>query len=183
MLVALHAVVSRLAQRRGNAPSAQLVCMVSIALCNIPVAAITVLLALTGVDGPIEFVIAFFYSLIVFNLLGYSYFHVFNMSETARRIRLLTELAASGPVKREELSSIYSEQSMFDVRVVRLKSLGQIKEINGRYVLGQRLLYFAAQIVNLWARVLGMPIYKSGVMPCLCTVFYALDILRLVEYN
>lgn len=165
MLLAVHAAVSRLAQRRGNAPSAQLVCMASIALCNIPVAAVTVLLALTGVDGPIEFVLAFFYSLMVFNLLGYSYFHVFNMSETARRIRLLTELAASGPIRKEGLSSIYSEQSMFDVRIVRLKSLGQLKEINGRYVLGQRPLYLAAQIVNLWARVLGMSIYKSGIMP------------------
>ena len=54
---------------------------------------------------------------------------------------------------------------MFDVRVVRLKSLGQIKELNGRYVLGQRPLYLAARAVNLWAMVLGMPIYKSGVMP------------------
>lgn len=165
MLLALHAVVSRLAQRRVVAPSAQLVCMASIALCNMPVAAITVLLALTGVDGPIEFVLAFFYSLMVFNLLGYSYFHVFNMSETARRIRLLTELVASGPIRKEELSSIYGEQSMFDVRIVRLKSLGQLKEINGRYVLGQRPLYLAARAVNLWAMVLGMPIYKSGVMP------------------
>ncbi|MCR4287058.1 MAG: hypothetical protein NUW09_03490 [Deltaproteobacteria bacterium] len=165
MLLALHAVVSRLAERRVVAPSAQLVCMAGVALCNIPVAVITVLLALTGVDGPIEFVLAFFYSLMVFNLLGYSYFHVFNMSETARRIRLLTELAASGPIRKEELSSIYSEQSMFDVRIVRLKSLGQLKEINGRYVLGQRPLYFAACAVNLWARVLGMPIYKSGAIP------------------
>ncbi len=165
MLFAMHAAVSRLAQRRAAAPSAQLVCMTSIAICNIPVAAITVMLALTGVDGPIEFVIAFFYSLIVFNLLGYSYFHLFNMSETARRIRLLTELVASGPIRKEELSSIYSEQSMFDVRINRLKSLGQIKEINGRYVLGQRPLYLAARAVNLWARVLGMPIYKSDSLP------------------
>lgn len=164
MLLAAHAAVSRLAQRRVVLPSAQLVCMASIALCNIPVAAITVLLALAGVEGPIEFVLAFFYSLMVFNLLGYSYFHVFNMSETARRIRLLTELSASGPIRKEGLSSIYSEQSMFDVRIVRLKSLGQLREINGRYVLGQRPLFLAAQIVNLWARVLGMPIYKSSVM-------------------
>lgn len=161
MLLAMHAVVSRLAQRRVAAPSAQLVCMASIALCNIPVAAITVILAFTGVDGPIEFVLAFFYSLIVFNALGYSYFHVFNMSETARRVRLLIELAASGPIGKEGLFSIYSEQAMFDVRIVRLKSLGQIKEINGRYVLGHRFLYIAAQIVNLWARALGMPIYRQ----------------------
>ena len=87
MVFVLHAAASRLAKRFYPSASRQLVCMASIAICNIPVAAITVLLALAGVDGPIEFVIAFLYSLIVFNLLGYSYFHVFNMSETARRIR------------------------------------------------------------------------------------------------
>lgn len=97
------------------------------------------------------------YAFITFPLIGYCYFHLFNMSETARRIRILSELYAHQNLTKEEISSRYTFHEMFEIRLGRLVSLKQIKLRNGRYFLDNRGLFFAAKILAFWGGLLGYP--------------------------
>ncbi len=99
--------------------------------------------------------------LITYNALAYSFFHVFNMSDTARRIKILSEIRAAGSLRTSELRSSYSSEEMLENRIERLLYSGQIKRSGSGYVLGSRLLYYAAKAVDLWGRVLGLAPMKS----------------------
>jgi hypothetical protein len=94
------------------------------------------------------------YTLIVYLSLSLTYFHVFNMSETARRIRILYEVYSKGRISRAELRDKYGLHQMIKVRLKRLVSTGQIKYSDGRYVLSGRLLYYAARAVMFWRSVI-----------------------------
>jgi hypothetical protein len=100
---------------------------------------------------PLELV----YGAVVYACLAYSYFHVFNMSETARRIRILSELYISGSLSAEEISRAYSGEVLLGVRFDRLVATGQLEERGGRYVRAGRLLYVAALLTRGWRSVLG----------------------------
>ena len=63
---------------------------------------------------------------------SYIGFHLDNMAETARRIRLLRELHGAPGMTREALLAAYSPQEVFDLRIRRLKLAGQCVEENGR---------------------------------------------------
>ena len=64
---------------------------------------------------------------------SYIGFHLDNMAETARRIRLLRELHASDRgLTREALLVAYSPQEVFELRIRRLTLAGQCVEQNGR---------------------------------------------------
>lgn len=85
-------------------------------------------------------------------LLAHIYFHIFNMSETARRIRILLEI-------REGVTphhSIYEQDSMVSVRIGRLKELGQIAVKGENYVGKKTLLATAARIIY-WHEKLLFP--------------------------
>lgn len=73
-------------------------------------------------------------NLLIYALLGYCYFHFVNMSETARRIRILTELSvAPGGLSLREILERYNAREVIDRRLVRLVNSGQVKYENGRY--------------------------------------------------
>jgi hypothetical protein len=63
---------------------------------------------------------------------SYIGFHLDNMAETARRIRLLRELQAAPGLTREALLAAYPPQEVFELRIRRLKLAGQCVEENGR---------------------------------------------------
>ena len=63
---------------------------------------------------------------------SYIGFHLDNMAETARRIRLLRELHAASGLTREALLAVYPPQEVFDLRIRRLKLAGQCIEEDGR---------------------------------------------------
>lgn len=73
-------------------------------------------------------------NLLIYALLSYCYFHVVNMSETARRIRILTELSeVSGGLSLREILERYNAREIIDRRLARLVNSGQVKCENGRY--------------------------------------------------
>lgn len=91
-----------------------------------------------------------------FAALGYGFFHFLNMGETARRIRLLLELEAGGQLAEAEILSRYSAKDIVDVRLGRLLRNGQIKELDGRYVIGgSAVLFMAMALVALKKILLG----------------------------
>jgi hypothetical protein len=104
---------------------------------------------------PYEFVWAGIYGLVVYNALAYGYFHIFNMSETSRRIRILYEIYASKQINASEIASLYNTKHMLNERLERLLSTKQIKQSGNRYLLDHRLLYYAARVVAWWGRILG----------------------------
>lgn len=95
------------------------------------------------------------YCVIVYACLGYSYFHAFNMSETARRIRILYEILKAGSIEVRILDSRYGPQEMLDIRISRLIETGQIRQQGQRLVIRGRLLYVAARLLNLWHSLLA----------------------------
>jgi hypothetical protein len=66
---------------------------------------------------------------------AYVLFHLDNMAETARRIRILRELReAPEAMTRQALLAAYSPREVFDRRVARLLLAGQCREEGGRLV-------------------------------------------------
>ncbi len=108
-------------------------------------------------DVPGELVLTAIYGLFVYEALAYSYFHLFNMSETARRIRILLEIYASGKLTASGIASAYGASDMLDTRIERLLSTRQVRWQGGRLFLDGRLLYHAARVIVWWGRVLGFP--------------------------
>lgn len=85
--------------------------------------------------------------LISYNSFGYAYFHVFNMSETARRIRLLNELCENNTIIRNKK---YTIEELIDRRLERLVELGQITHVepNG-YRLSSNFLLSIGRLFQL----------------------------------
>jgi hypothetical protein len=108
-----------------------------------------------------ELIWAGMYGFVVYAALAYSYFHIFNMSETARRIRILYEIQRSKRLKISEIASLYNADDMLNSRIARLLSMKQIKHSGGRYVLDGSSLYYAAKMIAWWGDVLGLPFSRT----------------------
>lgn len=85
----------------------------------------------------------------------YVYFHWNNMGETARRIRMLRELAAAPEgLTFEEMVARYSAQEILERRLERLTAADQISETDGRLVLTSRSVLLSARLVGLAKQVI-----------------------------
>lgn len=113
-------------------------------------------LALPAPSALLRAPVAVTYVAVVYACIAYSYFHLFNMSETARRIRILRELHAAGSLTAEEISRLYSGASVLEARFDRLLATGQLEARADRFVRAGRFLYMAACLVRLWRLVLGL---------------------------
>lgn len=162
LILVLQAITTRFLRLLGLAASGQVVVIVCYVIGYLPVCYLLWKIYLGGLTStPGSLTVAILYALIVYNLFSYSYFHVFNMSETARRIRILYEIYRAGSLNAEDIPAIYSPKGMLDNRVSRLLTLGQIKRLDGeRYALKGRLLYNAARMIAGWGRVLGHPSFR-----------------------
>ncbi len=58
---------------------------------------------------------------------GHVYFHFFNMSETARRIRILVTLSGGGKINQNESDGGYHPDFLVKIRIKRLLDLGTIR--------------------------------------------------------
>ncbi len=112
----------------------------------IPLALVFFLLGGGGQEGSNRFWMGF-YLLGVYLLFGYVYFHIFNMSETARRIRILSHSHRQGKVIKGELTRNYTRREMVEIRISRLLALGEIRRQGSRYVSGRMLLLWPARAV------------------------------------
>jgi len=87
------------------------------------------------------------YLAVVYTGFGYTYFHLFNMSETARRIRILAQGDRSGKIGLDQLAREYTREEMIDIRLRRLVALGEILREQDRVRRGRMLLLIPARIV------------------------------------
>lgn len=151
-ILAMQAAITRLGvSRRSNQAAA----MLSSALATVPVGALLWAVHLRHLNGD-GLRTALAYAFFLYALLAYSYFHLFNMGETARRVRVLMELKEHGGMKMGELKSFYNTASMLDRRLERLVSLGQVRVDGERIILGSKKLYFVAAVLDIWCRFIGL---------------------------
>jgi hypothetical protein len=153
-----HAALSRLCSRTpvqfvavaaglaGAGPTAILVCTLA-SLCPRSL-----------FERPIEWI----YAVIVYGGVAYSYFHLFNMSETARRIRILSELYSAGSLSAGQLTRLYDDTAVLEARLERLLATRQLARRGDRFVTAGRGLYAAARLTRAWRLVLGFDSRRPG---------------------
>lgn len=85
---------------------------------------------------------------ITYSALGYGYFHFLNLGETARRIRLLIELAdACEGLSLPELLKRYSHEEIVEKRLRRLLKSSQIISKDNRYYIGKPFMLIASKMI------------------------------------
>jgi hypothetical protein len=102
-------------------------------------------------EKPVEAI----YGVVVYACVAYSYFHLFNMSETARRIRILSEIYRAGSLNAAQLSSLYDGAAVLGMRLDRLLATRQLARRADRFVNVGRGFYVAARLIRAWRLVLG----------------------------
>ncbi len=105
--------------------------------------------------------VSLIYGCIVYNSLGYSYFHFFNMSETARRIRILIEIKLKKSVSFKDITENYNCDLMISNRLKRLVELGQVKLRDNKYILCGGLLLAGAVLIFSMRKLLGFGINEK----------------------
>lgn len=87
--------------------------------------------------------------------LGYCYFHFINLNETARRIRILTELFYSeNGLSQQEVLGVYNAEEIIGRRIKRLVDHGQVIEKNGKYFIGNPAFLLMAKAVEIMKSVI-----------------------------
>jgi hypothetical protein len=101
-------------------------------------------------------------NLVIYAAGGYTYFHLLNMGETARRVRLLRELAgAPDGLTTAELAARYNSAEMLARRLDRLVSQGVVRQENGRLYLEKRGVLVMTGMVGLFKRVVLGPEFRQ----------------------
>jgi hypothetical protein len=155
-LLLLHVALARLWFARHPLMSPQKATVqLSLAL-NLPL--VLVLALHPAVPSGTDFAWSVVWSLMFFNFFAYAYFHVFNLSETGRRIRLLLQLLDSGE-RFTPVSALaekgYDGRYMVEQRLERLTQMGQIKRIGAPvpaddcYRLSSRTMWRIGRFVHL----------------------------------
>lgn len=93
----------------------------------------------------------YFFILVILSF--YIYFHVFNMSDTARRIKLLIDIAQGFPDASK--GHPYCTLNPIQIRIERLKLTSQIYEKDGCLFIKNRVILTLSKIVALFRSLLG----------------------------
>lgn len=111
--------------------------------------------ALTAHSGLLESIGEITLGAMTYSALGYCYFHFVNLGETARRIRILTELWESGDgLSRNEILERYDASHIVNVRLQRMINKKQIIVENGRYYIGKPIMLYMARAIVMMKLVL-----------------------------
>lgn len=128
LLLVAHVLLERLVlcHRKNVSPQVALV-KLSLAINSV----LIVSAAWNYVTDPIgdgrETIFSMVYSLIVYNAFSYAYFHVFNLSETGQRIRLMIAMKFHENGKGAMSAQAYSPRAMVLMRLARLERMGQVR--------------------------------------------------------
>ena len=147
----VHMALSRMLRGRSR----QKVAALAAALGALPTGALLEVNARRAAGTLSGHLIDIAYAALVFGGLAYAYFHLFNLGETARRIRILREIYSVGALRTDDLADAYGRDELVTVRLARLVETGQVVVRDGRYVLAGGLLYAAARVVQSWRALLG----------------------------
>lgn len=151
LMLVTHVIFSRLLRL----PSRQMIAVLSVCCAFLPLLAYLVA-ATSNKHGIQGFSALILYFTMVYAAVGYTYFHFFNMSETARRIRILCEIGRAGSLSKEELAKLYKSSDMIDVRLERLLNTGQLNYVDGAYAIKGKILSLAGHSVLFWRKLLQM---------------------------
>jgi len=152
-LFATHLLVSRYGTRRLRLQSPQVLLVRLVLAYDIPVLAGTWLIARFEARDAARTMYMLVFAFLVFNGIAYAYFHIFNMSETARRIRMLLQIRRAGPagLRVQELELQYPQKDMIEARLDRLVRMNQLSlGPDGRYRVAGKTLLWAGRIMGLW---------------------------------
>lgn len=156
LLVAGHILLYRVGFRPAEGRSSQTFLAKLIVGFNVPTASVAALIGLAEARSAGEVVLMMLFTIVVFNCAAYAYFHVFNMSETARRVRMLLQLYEIGGATAGELLATYSPTDMIAARLARLLEMRQIAcHTDGRYYLSGHLLFWTANAIEWIRRLFG----------------------------
>jgi len=156
MLVATHILLYRSGFRPVEGASPQAFLAKLIVGFNVPVLTVAGLIGRAEGRPANDILLMIFFVLVVFNCAAYAYFHVFNMSETARRIRILLYLHEQGGADKDSLIAFYSPSNMIEARLERLVEMRQIAlGSDGRYRISGKLLPWAAHFIEGVRHVFG----------------------------
>lgn len=97
----------------------------------------------------------------IYILFAYAYFHLFNMSETARRVRILTGSPNSGKLTKSEVAREYTCRGMVSIRLQRLLSLKELRLEGRNYRIDRGVLIFPAKVVSFLHKLI-FPGKKDG---------------------
>ena len=84
------------------------------------------------------------------------YANFFNMSETARRIRILHEIKERGSVSQVELESFYKQEDVVDKRMQRLVEMEEVSFDGQSYAIEPGVLSRVASVVFAMRKLLGL---------------------------
>lgn len=87
------------------------------------------------------------YLFLVYILASYTYFHLFNMSETARRVRILMESSRRDVTREDRITDSYTGDKQIEIRIERLLALKELYKKGDRYVTGRGILVLPARVV------------------------------------
>ena len=156
-LCAGHAIWTRILRRRSVAP--QLVAVSCVAVGNLPVLWIGWSFALKELcRTPLDVFYGLLYLLVTYNGFGFCYFHLLNASETSLHLHIMMTLLVEGDIRSEDLAARYGAEDMIGARIQRMIALDQLKERDGYFILNSRGLILVGRIINIWRRILGLPL-------------------------
>ena len=149
-LLLLHIAVLRITIKKKVNFSSLLVAVKCAIFGNIPLLLMTWLLTVKMHMNVYETINVILYVLLTYNALAYSYCHIFNMGDTARRIRILYELTLAGRLKYNDLEDKYGVKNMLEVRLERLIAMNQVSKHQGHYILKSLVFYWIGVMVLKW---------------------------------
>ena len=150
LILAIHAVFSR----SMSARSRQMIAVYAVLAGYAPMVLLLWFVVLSS-GSPAENAMTMIYCFIVYTALGYTYFHFYNTSETARRVRLLYEIYKAGSLSSVEIAKLYKTADIINLRLQRLVDMGQLTYRDGRYFMRGRILFYAAMLMSAWQKLLG----------------------------
>jgi FkbM family methyltransferase len=183
LILIMHVISSRTARYFKWQVSAQKLALVCIVLGNIPMGLLEWSLVLRYLDlaGQIW---GAAYCILTYNAIGHIYFHLFNMTETSIRVRLIREIAVQEQTI-DEVIDRYNPSNSVGVRLQRLQDIGVVKKTGDRYFLQTRWLYYVGVVCRAWGDLLGFNIKDNGYIAPVKEVKHPLwyHLRNLVESN
>lgn len=156
VLILAHVLLSRYKGRYLQLFSPQLLLVRLIIFFNLVAFVGAWLIARHEARGAAETIYMLVFAFLVFNGSAYAYFHFFNMSETARRIRMLLQIRCAGRagLHVKDLEREYSQKDMIAARLDRLVKMRQLTlGADGRFRVAGHTLLRAGQVMALWRRL------------------------------
>jgi len=159
VLMAIHALAVRWNARTRSETSQQKLLVKVIALVNLPILAAAYLVVGRNGFSPATLL----YAALCFNAFGYCYFHFFNMSETARRVKIVISIRKGKVLSFDEFDTTYAPEEALRVRLERLEQLSQIRRgDDGKYRMKSSLFFRVSYLVILFRYLLGFQRTMAG---------------------